>query len=284
VTPQPAGRPTPPAEQHAPTGGHGAGASATPDDDPIFIALGHRCSSAGMLDHCGRSRPSLPFDSIVCQLGVVRDCLENGFGAFLDPGNYVSTSTVTVNIIDDVIEHCCNEMPNVNRHYRDAGKSGGTREFVDASTYHQQLALTHHDLSSAEHREAFVRRIQRLHDLLAQDRRKVCVYLHPIMGANDFDRERGALVDLFVDFSEFMHKRSPGTFGLFFVLVKSGDTAAAERSVPIQANDRCSIHVIHANRHFIDAGGPFSGDCAREMAAIARIIEEQGPAPDRRKV
>ena len=245
-----------------------------PNEDTIFISLGHRCSSAGVIDHCRLPRASVPFDSIVCQLPVVKDCLQNGFDAFLDPGNYVRTTTVTINIIDDVVELCCNETPSVNRHYRDAAKPDAKRQFIERSTYHQQLALTHHDLSRGADREAFARRAARLLDLLSQDRRKVYVYIHPIMGTDDLERERGAIIDLFADFSEFMHERFARTFGLFFALVRSDDDADDARSVPLLQSAGCSAHVIHANRKFIDAGGPFSGACAREIRAMARIIEE----------
>lgn len=243
-------------------------------EETTFISFGHRCSSAAILDHCRLGRESLPFDSIVCQLEVVKDCLENGFDAFLDPDNYVRTNTVTVNLVDDVVEFCCNEAPNVNRHYRDAWKRDAGEAFVGSSTYHQKLALTHHDLSSAGDREAFLRRIARLRDLLERDRRKVYVYIHPIMGTDDFQRKRNGIVDLFVDFSGFMRKRSANTFGLFFVPVKSRGDADAGSSTQILGNDLCSAYVIHANTNFVDAGGPFSGDCKREINAMARHIAE----------
>ncbi len=244
-----------------------------PNDDTIFISLGHRCSSAGVIDHCRLPRASVPFDSIVCQLPVVKDCLQNGFGAFLDPANYVRMTTVTVDIVDDVFEFWGNETPSVNRHYRDAAKPDSKRPFIERSTYHQQLALTHHDLSSADDRDAFARRAARPLDLLARDRRKVYVYIHPVMGMDDLQRERSARIDLFTDFSEFMRGRSGGTFGLFFALVRSDDDADDARSVALLQSPACAAYAIHANRQFIDAGGPFSGDCAREIRVIARIIE-----------
>jgi hypothetical protein len=250
------------------------GAASMRSEDTTFISIGHRCSSAAVLDLCGLGRESLPFDSIVCQLDVVRDCLENGFEAFLDPGNYARTTTVTVNIVDDVVEFCGNETPNVNRHYQDARKPDRGKAFVDRSTYHQQLALTHHDLSSAEVRETFARRIARLRDLLGHDRRKVYLYIHPIIGAGDFVREGAGIVDLFVNFSDFMHKRSASTFGLFFVPVRSEDDAEAGCSARILENDLCSAYVIRANRNFIDAGGPFWGDWEREVGAMIRILRE----------
>lgn len=216
----------------------------------------------------------MPFDSIVCQLGVVKDCLQDGFDDFLDPGNYVRTTTVTVNVVDDVVEFCGNDTPSVNRHYRDAWKPETKTAFVDYSTYHQQLALTHRDLSIPRDRDAFARRVRRLCDLLEEDRRKVYVHNHPIMGANDFERDKDGIVGRFVDFSAFMHNRSARTFGLFFLLVKSEDGADAGCRIRILRNDLCSVYVIRANRNFIDAGGPFSGDCAREADAMARVIEE----------
>jgi hypothetical protein len=261
-------------DRHGAAPRRSAEAASMPGEETTYISIGHRCSSAAVLDRCRLGRESLPFDSIVCQLEVVKDCLENGFDAFLDPGNYVRSTTVTVNLVDDVVEFVGNEAPNVNRHYRDACKRDAGDAFVGSSTYHQRLALTHHDLSLPEHREAFSRRIARLRDLLGQDRRKVYVYIHPIMGSDHFQRERGGMVDRFVDFSEFMRRRSANTFGLFFVPVRSKGDADAGCSTRILGNDLCSAHVIHANRNFIDAGGPFSGDCEREIEAMAGVIAE----------
>jgi len=85
-----------------------------PGEDTTFISIGHRCSSAAVLDLCPLGRESLPFDSIVCQLGVIRGCLEYGFEACPDSGNCARTTTVTVNIVDDVVEFCGNGTPNVN--------------------------------------------------------------------------------------------------------------------------------------------------------------------------
>src|SRR4051794_15114096 len=85
----------------------------------LFISLGHRCSSVAMLDSCAVTRESMPFDTVVSQLEVVRDCLENGFDEFLDPDNYTRPTTQTVNLIDGVLEPCELESPNVNRHFED---------------------------------------------------------------------------------------------------------------------------------------------------------------------
>jgi hypothetical protein len=239
----------------------------------LFIPFGHRCSSAAILDRCHLCDESLPFDSIVSKLSVIRDCLDNGFRAFLDVENYVNVDTLTVNVIDGLVEECCRELPNVNKHYEHAMTAGVTEDLTNRSTYHLQLALTHHDMASEEDYEAFARRIDRLELLLKQDRKKVYVYIHPIIGINDYLKGHSALVDTFLTFSQFMARRSTNIFGLFFIVVKGERGAEAGSSIQILATDLCSVYVIYVNACFVDAGAPFSGDCEHEITLIAEIIE-----------
>ena len=226
------------------------------------------------MDRCQLRGESSPFDALVCQLNVIKDCLENDFKAFLDINNYITVNTITVNIIDGVVEECCRELVNVNRYYENANKPLAGADLTDSSTYHLQLALTHHDLSSAQDHETFTRRIRRLQDVLKQSRKKVYVYIHPIIGINDYNSQKNDLIDEFTGFSEFMAKRSSNIFGLFFILVKVKHSTTEEASIQILKNDLCSVYVIYANKGFIDAGGPFSGDCEREIKAMTDIIQQ----------
>jgi Putative papain-like cysteine peptidase (DUF1796) len=241
--------------------------------DTLFIPFGHRCSSAAILDRCHLCDKSLPFDSVVSQLSVITDCLTNGFDTFLDVKNYVKVSTRTVNIIDGLVEVCCDEMPNVNKYYEDAVTPGNAQDLTNHSTYHLQLALTHHDLSSADDYGTFARRCARLDVLLKDDRKKVYVYIHPIMGTSDYDKGRDRLIDTFLAFSQFMAKRSANIFGLFFMMVKPPHRDVGSR-VHIVTADSCSVYVIYVNEGFVDAGAPFSGDCEGEITLIADIIKE----------
>ena len=207
-------------------------------------------------------------------MDVIRDCLENGFGTFLDAKNYIRVNTLTVNIIDGNVEVCCDELPNVNRCYEDAVTLTKTEDLTNRSTYHLQLALTHHDLSSAQDYESFARRCQRLDALLNEDGKKVYLYIHPIMGINDYDKSHDGVIDTFVTFSQFMARRSMNTFGLFFIVVKREHSADVGRCIQILTTDLCSVYAIYANAGFVDAGAPFSGDCESEITLIADIIKE----------
>jgi len=240
----------------------------------IFIPLGHRCSSRGILDRCHLGGNSLPFDTLVCQLNVIKDCLENDFREFLNINNYVQAETATINIIDGVVEEFCRETPSINRYYEEASRPGVGSDLTNSSTYHLQLALTHHDLSSAQDYSAFTRRIGRLHDALKQSRKKVYVYVHPIMGIQDYARKKTDLLAEFASFSEFMARRSVNIFGLFFILVKLKDSVVEEPSVAVLKNELLSVYVIYANKDFIDAGGPFEGNCERENQAMMSIVRQ----------
>jgi hypothetical protein len=113
--------------------------AATPlmlDNTTLFIALGHRCSAAAILDRCRLAGASFPFDGIVSKLSVIRDCLETDFQELLDVRHYVKVSTKTVNVIDGVVQELLTESPWVNRHYQAASGAGGGGDLTGSSTYH----------------------------------------------------------------------------------------------------------------------------------------------------
>jgi hypothetical protein len=240
-----------------------------------FIAFGHRCSTAAILDRCQLAGESLPFDGVVSKLNVIRDCLENDFEHFLDVRNYVKVQTTTVNVIDGVVQELLTECPSVNRHYEEASRPVAGQDLTGQSTYHLQLALTHHDLHVPEDAEAFTRRIRRLREVLAQGRRKVCFYVHPLMGTDDYDRRKLDLVEELTSFSGFLTRRYTNISGLFLILVKVRDRAPAEESALVLKTDSCSIHVVYVNQDFIDADAPFAGDYQRELQTMMDIVRRE---------
>jgi hypothetical protein len=243
-------------------------------DPPIFISFGHRCSTAAILDNCQLGGESLPFDSVVCQLNVIKDCLENDFKEFLNIHHYAKVATTTVNVIDGVVEECCTELPNVNRHYEETHRPVAGTDLAGSSTYHLQLALTHHDLSWAVDYETFVRRIERLREVLAQSRQKIYVYIHPLLGVADFERQQHDLLDEFRSFSEFLAKRYRNMRGLFFVVVKRRDALPEENVVELLKTDGCRVYLVYANKDFIDSDAPFRGNCEREIEAMMGIVQQ----------
>ena len=239
----------------------------------IFIPFGHRCSTAALLDRCHLGGEALPFDSLVCQLSVIKDCLENDFRAFLDIENYTRIETRTVNVIDGVVDEFYRETPCINRYYQDASQSIPVKFPGIESTYHLPLALTHHDLSLTQDHDAYVRRIRRLHEVLAQGNKKIYVYVHPIVGINEFNSKREGLIDDFKAFGEFMGSRSIDISGLFFILVRIDKDALPAEPIQLLQDDSCNVYLVHVNKNFIDAGGPFGGDCEREIEIMASAIK-----------
>ena len=244
-----------------------------PASTTIFIALGHRCSAAAILDRCQLAAESLPFDSVVSKLAVIKDCLDTDFKEFLNVRNYTTVQTTTVNITDGVVQEILTEWPSVNRHYEEANRPVAGQDLIGSSTYHLQLALTHHDLSGSEDYAGFTRRIRRLTDVLTQGRKKVCLYIHPVMGIEDYARRKTDLLDEFTSFSAFLAQRYSNVSGLFFVLVKLRGPVPEENSVLVLKNALCSVYVIYANEDFIDANAPFSGNCERETQTMMNIVQ-----------
>jgi len=251
----------------------------------VFIAVGHRCSAAAILDRCQLAAQSFPFDGIVSKLSVIEDCLETDFEHFLDTRHYVKVVTRTVNIIDGVVHEIQTEEPSVNRYYEDASRPVAGEDLTGSSTYHLQLALTHHDPASLQDHQSFVRRIQRLRETLAQDRKKVCLYIHPLLGVNDYRQQKADLLDEFQDFSAFLARRYRHTHGLFFILVRSPEGAPVPPSECLLKTDQCTVHVIHVNPGFIDASAPFAGDREREIEAMIELVRREDlAAPPRYKI
>ncbi|HEY0709326.1 MAG TPA: DUF1796 family putative cysteine peptidase [Polyangia bacterium] len=246
----------------------------------LFLSIGHRCSSVAMLDLAVAPHESMPFDTLVSQLDVVRDCLENGFEEFLNPDNYARPTTHTVNLIDGEVVPCEHESPRVNRYFerrfgdRRGANAGGDANLNGRSTYHLQLALTHHDLAFPEDVASYTRRSERLLAALEQQRKKVCLYIHPILGPQAYAQQKAQLLDKFTGFAAFMAGRYPNTTCLFFIMVRTADASVAEPSELVLKNDCCSIYLIRANKGFIDAGGPFLGDCEREIQVMKDIIQQ----------
>ncbi|HEY4184853.1 MAG TPA: DUF1796 family putative cysteine peptidase [Polyangia bacterium] len=243
-----------------------------------FFAFGHRCSASAILDRCGLASASLPFDGLISKLGVIRDCLETDFAAFLNIDNYVRVETATVNIIDGVVEEILTESPCVNRYYEEAAGFASAKALTGASTYHLQLAFTHHDLSSPGDYQSFTRKIRRLRGLLLEKVRKVCLYIHPVLGLRDYERQKAELLDEFNRFSEFLADRYANISCLFFIPVKVRDADLPVTQTLILENDVCSVHVIHANKDFVDANAPFSGDCEREIAIMTDLVKRAEPS------
>ena len=246
-----------------------------------FISFGHRCSTAALLDRCQLAGESLPFDSLVCQLSVVKDCLATGFKHFLDVNNYIKSDTETINSIDGDVHHVGRETPSVNTYYARRKYLSTTEDLYGNSTYHQELALTHHDLTSACDYEAYTRRIQRLYTLFATSQHKTFVYIHPVFGGNEYEQKKSDLIEEFRSFSLFVATETRNISGLFIILVMSSNDCVPTEQIQLLNSALCKIHTVFVNRNFIDAGGPFSGDCEREIQVMTSIIKEASllPAP-----
>lgn len=256
-----------------------------PNSTTVFIACGHRCSAAAILDRCGLAGPSFPFDGLVSKLSVVQDCLETDFQHFLDPRNYEKVQTRTVNVIDGVAHEILTECPSVNRYYEDSSRPVAGQDLTGSSTYHLQLALTHHDPASPPDHQSLVRKIRRLRETLAQDRKKVCFYIHPLLGIDDFRRQKADLLDEFQAFTAFLERRYRNTHGLFFILVRSPQGAPVQPSVCLLRTASYSVHLIHVNAGFLDASAPFGGDCEREIETMRELVQrDEGAAPPRYKI
>jgi len=245
------------------------------NDGTVFFPVGHRCSTVALLDACGLSSKTMAFDSMISQLSVIRDCLENDFKEFLNPTNYRKVHTRTVNIIDGAVEEACVEYPSVNWYYEQAHRAIGDNDLTNTSTYHLQLAFTHEDPSDPNTHATMLRRSRRMLDVLKEERNKIAVHIAPVLGLTDYTQKKAELTDEFVSFADFLASRYSHTCGLFFLIVKLREPAPEENSELIFKNERCSVYTIYANSEFIDAGAPFEGNREHEVETIKKILQRE---------
>jgi len=224
------------------------------------ISFGYRCSSASFLKMLNLKKESYPFDWIVSKLDVVKDCINNNFIEFLNTSNYTTLNTETLNMIDGHKIHIGTETIQVNTYYQKDNNN---------STYDFKLALTHHNLNKQEDYEYYQRCVTRFNDLLKSDIKKYYLYIHPVLGKNDFNKKDEILGE-FKDFHEFLKTKTINIFGIYFIVVK--DTYD-KKSIKIIESENYDVIVLYCNERFLDAGGTFMGDYLQEESEVVRVLK-----------
>lgn len=215
-----------------------------------IISFGHRCSSAAFIKYgLNLKTESYPFDWLVCTLSTIRKCIESNFVEFLKLDNYVCKDMETCNITDGKKTHFRYEKMYVNTVYE---------HMETTSTFHSQLALNHKTIH--DDYDYYVRCISRLNEALASTTRKVYIYIHPIMGKNDF-KQSTSLLEEFDDFNKFICTKSTNIFGVYFIVVKSDYTT---KTVKLHESPTHVVYVVYCHEDMADIGTPFEGPDSTE--------------------
>lgn len=233
-------------------------------NEHIIFSIGHRCTSSSLIKEAKLKFETYPFDWIVTKLNVIKHCIENRFEEFLKRENYVKIKSVTYNLIDNDKKYITNEEPIINTYYEN--------DPLNKSTYDMNLAMTHHNINIEKDFKYFERCINRFNNILSSDKKKFYLYIHKIMGINDYNEKNNYLQKEFIEFTDFMNTKTQNSYGIFFFVVnneiKKGEVET------IYKTDKCVIFTIYTNNNLIDSGAIFSGDWYLEQYKILINIEQ----------
>jgi Putative papain-like cysteine peptidase (DUF1796) len=233
------------------------------------ISFGYRCSCASFLKILGLKTESHPFDWIVSKLDVVQDCIETNFIHFLNPDNYSTMHTETLNMIDGTKIHIGTETIEVNTYYESKLKCLNNTGGENNSTYDFKLALTHNNLKNQDDFEYYQRCVARLYELFEVTDKKYYLYLHPIVGKNDYLNKKDTILSEFSVFHQFLLKKTTNLFGIYFILVKDNNSS---KSVKLVKGHDYDVIILYCNENFLDAGGTFMGNYHAEEAEVVNIL------------
>ena len=225
------------------------------------ISFGHRCSSASFIQLLNLKTESYPFDWLVSKLDVIKDCIETKFIHFLDVNNYITTNTETYNMIDNVKYNICNETVCVNMYYENNEN--------EKSTYLYKLTLTHGDIK--DQYEYYERCINRLYELFETDIQKYYIYLHPLIGINDYENNKNIILEDFNNFNNYIIEKTKNIFGIYFILIRHNENI---KSIKIEETENHVVFILYCNENFLDAGGTFIGDYNVEQEEVLSILKK----------
>ena len=189
--------------------------------------------------------------------------MNRNFVEFLNPDNYIRKRMETFNLIDGEKVMVCTEGVNINTFYE--------KNIDDNSTYNLKLGLPHHNLMNEKHKGHFERSILRLRSVLESDKHKIYIYNYPIMGINDFYKNKQDIFIEFEEFQEFMSKQTNSIYGVFIMLVRNNNINPSE---VLKDTANYIIYLINCNDKLIDGGGTFQGEFKVEESAIIEIFKK----------
>jgi hypothetical protein len=188
-------------------------------------------------------------------------CIETDFQDFCNIENYVYKKSETYNVIDGKKIHICNEDVFVNMLYETNAEN--------TQTYTYQLAFNHRNIQ--DNLEYYKRCISRLHTLLKSDEKKIYIHFHPIIGINDFNRNKTQIVKEFHSFHSYILTKTNNIFGVYFITVNA--QSIEKISDILERSDTYAVYVIYCNEDFLDGGDPCMGNCKKEQDEMIQILQ-----------
>jgi hypothetical protein len=106
--------------------------------------------------------------------------------------------------------------------------------------------------------------------LFEKDTKKHYLYLHPIMGINDFHTNKENILSLFESFNEYIMTKTKNIFGIYFILLMQSQDV---KSFKLKETENYSVSVVYCNDSFVDANHIFSGNCEVEEQEVLSVIK-----------
>jgi hypothetical protein len=162
-----------------------------------FISVGPYCGSSDIIKNNGLKNKSYPFDSIFSSLEMVKHAINDRFNIFLDKKYYKYCSETSTQhlfystFIDTEIlkkHHIINNLPDI------------------ANNLTNREIFLHHNLSNNYNYSAFVRRCNRLLNLMDNNNKIVFVYYNCY--TNDFN-------DILNFYNNFYNNKNIFVLGIF---------------------------------------------------------------------
>ena len=223
------------------------------------ISFGYRCPSASFIQLLNLKTESYPFDWLVSNLDVIKDCIETKFIHFLNINNYIVRNSETFNMIDNTKNFMDYESVEVNVFYETG---------IHNSTFNYKLGLNHRNLNNDY--EYYQRCINRLYELLEMDIKKYYIYFHPIMGINDYHNNKENILNDFDNFNQYIIGKTKNIFGVYFILIKHTENI---KSIKLKETSKYNVFVLYCNDNFLDGGTPFMGDHSIEKEEVLSILK-----------
>jgi hypothetical protein len=162
-----------------------------------FISIGPYCSAGDILRDNGFKKMSYPFDYIFSSLEMIKHCINDRFKTFLDQSYYKYCSETSTQhlfyskFIDTEI---------LRRHHIYCGQIHIANDLTNREVF------VHHNLSNSDIYSAYVRRCNRLLDLIDNNSKIVFVYYN--FYTTDFD-------DLIEFYNSFSNNTNIFVVGIF---------------------------------------------------------------------
>jgi len=246
----------------------------------IYVSLGYRCSTAGILKRLGLKTESFPFDWLISRLPIVHHCIDTDFAFFLDPQYYQERQTHVTHYYpgtNPAPATICHETVFHHTYYESLfGPQIRLPEplsIQNNDSYACLFAINHRDIRTDDSQAYYRRCIARFRTLLTKTN-VVSVYIHPTINQTEFAEQKDNLLMEFLDTPAIPKQWRK----IFFLIVRTDHPYPITDHLPefvekLVETIHTTVFVVYTNRDFIDAGEIFMQNAYIETDKICELIQ-----------